>query len=108
LKQQTGNQPKVVMLMVDALREDFVEFDPMLSSTKITVESAKLIHKQKTFLDTSRSAYSGKRMKILNKLASEQPENAILVPMEADLPTVTTIRIKSIMTGALSSFFETK
>jgi len=28
--------------------------------------------------------------------------------MEADMPTVTTVRIKAIMTGALSSFFETK
>ena len=28
--------------------------------------------------------------------------------MEAELPTVTTVRIKAIMTGALSTFFETK
>ena len=39
---------------------------------------------------------------------TEQPENAVLLPMEADLPTVTTVRIRAIMTGALSSFFETK
>jgi phosphatidylinositol glycan class O len=30
------------------------------------------------------------------------------MPMEAELPTVTTVRIKALMTGALSSFFETK
>ena len=38
----------------------------------------------------------------------EEPYNAILLPMEADMPTVTTVRIKALMTGALSSFFETK
>jgi hypothetical protein len=30
------------------------------------------------------------------------------MPLEAEMPTVTTVRIKAIMTGALSSFFETR
>ena len=38
----------------------------------------------------------------------DEPENAILLPMESEMPTVTTVRIKAIMTGGLSSFFETK
>lgn len=41
-------------------------------------------------------------------MAVEMPENAVLLPMEAELPTVTTVRLKAIMTGALSSFYETK
>lgn len=36
----------------------------------------------------------------------DEPENAILLPMSSELPTVTTVRIKAIITGALSSFFE--
>ena len=32
----------------------------------------------------------------------------MLLPMEAEMPTVTTVRIRAIMTGSLSSFFETK
>jgi hypothetical protein len=41
-------------------------------------------------------------------LAEDEAENAILVPLSAEMPTVTTVRIKSIMTGSISSFFETK
>lgn len=108
MKEEINKQPKVIMLLVDALREDFVEFDPYQSSNKINQESIKAIHKNKNFLDTSKSVYQGKKLKLLNKLAIEQPKNAILMPMEAELPTVTTVRIKAIMTGALSSFFESK
>lgn len=59
------------MLLVDALREDFVEFDPYQSSNKINQESIKAIHKNKNFLDTSKSVYQGKKLKLLNKLAIE-------------------------------------
>ena len=38
----------------------------------------------------------------------DEPENTILMSMQAEVPTVTTARIKSIITGALSSFFEVK
>lgn len=54
------------------------------------------------------SVYKGKKIEIFQKLMQNEPENAILLPMEAEMPTVTTVRIKAIMTGALSSFFETK
>ena len=47
-------------------------------------------------------------MQVFNNLVIDEPENAILLPMSAELPTVTTVRIKAIMTGALASFFETK
>ena len=47
-------------------------------------------------------------MKILAELMSTEPENALLLPLESEMPTVTSVRIKSIMTGSLSTFFETK
>ena len=46
-------------------------------------------------------------MDVFANLMDEQPENAILLPMEAEMPTVTTVRVKSIMTGAMSSVIET-
>lgn len=54
------------------------------------------------------SVYKGKKIELFQKMIENEPENAILLPMEAEMPTVTTVRIKAIMTGALSSFFETK
>jgi phosphatidylinositol glycan class O len=47
-------------------------------------------------------------MDVFTNLMLDEPENAILMPMESEMPTVTTVRIKAIMTGALSTFFETK
>ena len=52
--------------------------------------------------------YKGEKIEVFSRLAREEPENAILLPMEAAMPTVTTVRIKAIMTGAIASFFETK
>jgi hypothetical protein len=46
-------------------------------------------------------------MDVFSTLIEEQPENAILLPMESEMPTVTTVRIKSIMTGAMSSLIDT-
>ena len=31
-----------------------------------------------------------------------------MLPLESELPTVTTVKIKTIMTGGMSSFFETR
>lgn len=38
----------------------------------------------------------------------DEPQNTLLMPLESELPTVTTVKIKTIMTGAMSSFFETR
>lgn len=47
-------------------------------------------------------------MDILEELAFNEPTNAILMPMHTDMPTVTTVKVKSIVSGSMSSFFETK
>ena len=50
--------PKVIMLLVDALREDFVEFDEQGSeSIQKSLESKSLRRKAHTYLDTDKSAY---------------------------------------------------
>jgi len=108
-KPRKTKPPKVIMLLVDALREDFVEFDrDGGESIEKTLESSSLRKKAHTYLDIDKSVYQGHKMQIFNNLVIDEPEHAVLLPMEAELPTVTTVRIKAIMTGALSSFFETK
>lgn len=95
------NGTKMVMMLVDALREDFVHFEKEKDAEAKSFKGVK-------FLEDERSLYRGKQIELFSRLAKEQPENAILLPMEAAMPTVTTVRIKAIMTGAISSFFETK
>ncbi|TNV84606.1 hypothetical protein FGO68_gene1923 [Halteria grandinella] len=85
---------KLIMLLVDALREDFVEMDESL----IPVQ----------YLDHNNSIYTRRRIQLFNDLLKEQPENTILAPMKVEMPTVTAIRIQGTMTGALNSYIEIK
>jgi predicted AlkP superfamily pyrophosphatase or phosphodiesterase len=83
---------KVILILADALREDFVEFDT----------------NAKTYLDPKRNgAYAGKKISIFKNAASLHPDNAILLPFRSEMPTVTTVRIKGMLSGGLSTFFET-
>jgi predicted AlkP superfamily pyrophosphatase or phosphodiesterase len=36
----------------------------------------------------------------------EKPENTLLFPLASEMPTVTSVRVKGMLTGALSAFFE--
>ena len=87
------------MLLVDALREDFVDFE---RDDESEFNKMKLKH----YLDYDDSVYKGKKMEILTNLLMDEPENTILLPMRSEIPTVTTARIKALMTGSLTSFFE--
>jgi hypothetical protein len=59
-------------------------------------------------LDPKRNgAYAGKKISIFKNAASLHPENAILLPFRSEMPTVTTVRIKGMLSGGLSTFFET-
>lgn len=77
------------MLLVDALREDFVEMiKPQLPRDE-------------------RSAYKGmRRIQLFQDLNIEQPDRTVLLPLASEMPTVTLVRVKSMMTGGLSAFFE--
>lgn len=94
-------------MLVDALREDFVEFNDESNDIKKDLSSKKMKRKAHHFLDNSKTLYKGRKMDVFSNLMEEQPENAILLPMEAEMPTVTTVRVKSIMTGSMSSVIET-
>ena len=82
---------KVILLLVDALREDFVEFD----------SNAHL------YLDADASyAYKGKKLTYFKELRETQADNTILLPLKSEVPTITVVRIKSFLTGALSTFYD--
>lgn len=51
------------MLLIDALREDFVQF-----------EGNEHVRDIPKFLDLSKSVYQGSKMKLLQRLASEYPD----------------------------------
>jgi predicted AlkP superfamily pyrophosphatase or phosphodiesterase len=76
--------------MIDALREDFVEMP----------------YDQMRYLDIKESVYKGRKLKLFNDLAIEKPQNTILLPLASEMPTVTMVRVKGMMTGGLSAYFE--
>ena len=39
-------------------------------------------------------------------MVEKQPENALLFPLKSEMPTVTVVRIKGILSGILSTVFE--
>jgi hypothetical protein len=59
-------------------------------------------------LDPKKSVYKGKKMDVFLNLVEDEPTNSILLPMESEMPTVTTVRIKAIMSGSMSSVLETR
>ena len=88
-KAQSGGR-KVILMLFDALREDFVEFD---SETH-------------TYLDSEAAyAYKGQKVQLFKNLKEENPDNAILLPCYAEFPTITKSRVKSLLSGSLSTFF---
>lgn len=78
-------------MLVDALREDFVLFDEF----------------ERTRLDEMPDHYKGKKLTLFKELRDSQPSHTLLLPMESSVPTVTSVRIKSVLNGGLSTFFET-
>jgi len=69
------------MLLVDALREDFVEFD----QDNEELNGANIMHmKEHTYLNLSKSVYKGQKIQTFNNLLIDEPFNTILLPMEAD------------------------
>ncbi len=46
------------------------------------------------------------QIKTFNKLLISEPSNTILLPLQAELPTATSPRVKALMSGSLTTFFE--
>lgn len=100
------------MLLIDGLREDYLEWSCPYPPEEIENYSKKCQGPDSInpdtigFLDHKNSKYKGKRMTLLNKLAHDEPMNTFLAPMRSEMPTVTTIRVRSMMTGSLNSYIE--
>lgn len=82
------------MMLVDALREDFVEFDSSATAHR-RIQPSLPDH------------YKGHKLQLFKELREREPHHSVLLPMESATPTVTSVRIKSILNGGLSTFFET-
>eukprot|EP00347_Sterkiella_histriomuscorum_P024213 403331920 len=81
---------KVIMLLVDALREDFVEMGDTVPK----------------YLKRSESIYQGRRIQLFEDYNNDLPDNTIFIPQQSEMPTVTSVRVKGLLTGALNAFFE--
>jgi predicted AlkP superfamily pyrophosphatase or phosphodiesterase len=89
---QTKTNRKVILLLADALREDFVEFDTNM----------------KRYLDLERyGAYKGKRLRLFRESKRMHPQNTLFFPFKSEMPTVTSVRVKGMLSGSISTFFET-
>lgn len=80
---------KVVVIVIDALRFDFVIPVDDTVNTEIRANS-----------------YYHNNFPILYELAQSQPENAILLKFMADPPTTTLQRLKGLTTGSLPTFID--
>ena len=85
---------KIIILLVDALREDFVDFG---SNT-----TARLM------LDpTAPYGYTGPKLTFFREMRDKYPDRAVLFPATSAMPTVTVVRVKNVITGGISSIFDT-
>jgi predicted AlkP superfamily pyrophosphatase or phosphodiesterase len=92
---QTYDYPhtKVIVILVDAFREDFFEIDDNNLESKM-------------YLDHKNSNYLGKKIKLFNELMTKEPNNTIILPFATEIPTVTAVRVRCLLTGALNAYIE--
>ena len=82
------------MVLVDALREDFIDFGTG--------------HGLDLLIDpTEDVAYKGKKFQTFKNLVEKYPQNTVLRPAKSAMPTITVVRVKNFITGGISSLFET-
>ena len=82
---------KVIYMLFDAMREDFVQWP---SDQELNLDSE------------AQYAYQGKKVSLFNELVDSKPNNAVLFPLKSEMPTVTVVRIKGILSGILNTVFE--
>ena len=82
------NDRKVVLFLVDALREDFVQFSE---------DSAHL----QTIDDDSVESYSGKKLQVFKDIKEQQPLNTLILPMVSQSPTITVVEAKGVLNGGV-------
>ena len=79
---------KVIFILFDALREDFVEWPdgnpPYLQSD-------------------APYSFTGKKVTLFNRLVQEEPLNSFLAPLRSEMPTVTVSRVKTFLSGVIGT-----
>lgn len=90
---ERGDQ-KVVMVLVDALREDFIEW-PKDHGLDLLIDPNEEL------------AYKGTKFQVFKNLIDKYPESTVLRPAKSAMPTITVVRVKNFITGGISSLFET-
>lgn len=92
---------KIVILLLDALRFDFILFDPEYEKKQkekqITPSQGKNQEEIKYFLNN---------MPKIHEILKKEKRNSLLFRLDADPPTITTSRLKSILVGTFSSFLD--
>ncbi|KAN0031643.1 hypothetical protein ACTFIV_005508 [Dictyostelium citrinum] len=83
---------KAVIVVIDALRYDFVAKQPTSNSRDSNSDST--------------SIYFHNRLTSIQNLIDNKPENSLFYKFIADSPTVTMQRIKGITTGSLPTFID--
>jgi phosphatidylinositol glycan class O len=82
----------VILLLFDALREDFVATPPGFER----------------YLPLDRpGAYKGRQLQLFRDSVIHQPSQTLFFPLSSEMPTVTTVRIKGMLNGGITNFFET-
>jgi len=52
------------------------------------------------------SSYKGKKLSLFRELRESYPEGTLLFPMISASPTITHVRVKNVVKGGISFFFE--
>lgn len=98
--QSVAQYDRVVLIIIDALRFDFVYFNTSLNDN---MDSSS----RGGSSSSSRDYYHNK-MRIVHELIEKQPSQARLFKFLADPPTVTMQRLKGLTTGGLPTFIDVK
>ena len=83
-KEEVRPKRKLVVMVVDALREDFVQGE---------------------FIN-HKGEYEGYKMELFQQIKKENPERICMFSVKADMPTITNQRIKALLTGNVPSLFD--
>jgi phosphatidylinositol glycan class O len=90
---------RVVILVVDALRYDFVR-------SKSSSSSSSGGGDDDVSSGNSATRFYRGHLPVLSSVLAEQPHHSMLFRFEADAPTVTMQRLKALMTGSLPTFVD--
>uniref|UniRef100_A0A8C9GAR9 GPI ethanolamine phosphate transferase 3 n=1 Tax=Piliocolobus tephrosceles TaxID=591936 RepID=A0A8C9GAR9_9PRIM len=110
---------KIIILLIDSLRFDFTLYDPNYEKKKSHVHSSNDSTKINSFSRGNENNKTGNKNKQMNEkylflnnmlnlhnILKNEKNNAKLLRFEADAPTVTTSRVKSMITGTLPNYMD--